>query len=79
MPLMIRDFGVRDVVQPSLYSVIPYTIGTSAGIVAPWAIGRIRSATGSMDDALLLLGAPLVLSTCVLLAAGAGTGRKAGC
>lgn len=156
MPLMIRDFGVQDVLMVSLYSVIPYTIGaigvivlaraadrsgrhavffflcvtgaalalaaltthpsslttslallsmaavglyaalpifwaiptvhlpqesraasigvisslgTSAGIVAPWAIGRIKTATGSMDDALLGLGVVLVLSSLVLLSA----------
>ena len=157
MPLMIRDFGVKDVVLVSLYSVIPYTIGaigvlllarsadrdgrharyfagcvvagalalaaltthptnlalalgllsvaavglysalpifwaiptahlppdmraggiglisslgTSAGIAAPWAIGRIKTATGSMDLALLGLGVLLVLSAVVLMAAG---------
>lgn len=156
MPLMIRDFGVQDVLMVSLYSVIPYTIGaigvivvaraadrsgrhgryftacvtvaalalaaltahpasiavslallsvaavglyaalpifwalptahlpqasraasigiisslgTSAGIVAPWIIGRIKTATGNMDDALLGLGVILVLSALVLLAA----------
>ena len=34
-----------------------------------WAIGRIKTATGSMDDALYLLSALIVLSALVLLAA----------
>lgn len=163
MPLMIRDFGVTDVMMVSLYSVIPYTIGaigvillarcadrsgrhsvfftacvsaaaialgaltthpsslaaslallsvaavglysalpifwaiptvhlpqesraasigiisslgTSAGIVAPWAIGRIKTATGSMDTALLVLGAVLVLSALVLLATDRGPAKS---
>ena len=156
MPLMIRDFGVGDVVQVSLYSVIPNAIGAAgllfiarradrrashpryfavcatggaialaaltthpgslvaalallsaatvllfaampifwaipasylsaearaggiavissvgitSGIVSPWAIGRIKAATGSMDDALIILGVLIVLSVFVLLAA----------
>lgn len=155
MPLMIRDFGVKDLLQISLYSVIPYTIGaagvlllarradrsgshlayfagcmvcgaialaaltthpaslavalailsvaavalysalpifwalptsyltpakraggiglisslgTSAGIAAPWLIGQVKTATGKMDAALLGLGVLLVLSTVVLIA-----------
>lgn len=44
------------------------SIGSISGIVGPWAIGRIRTATGSMDDALYLLGALLVASAVVLLA-----------
>ena len=163
MPLMIRDFGVTDVMMVSLYSVIPYTIGaigvillarcadrsgrhgifftacvsaaaialcaltshpsslaislallsvaavglysalpifwaiptvhlpqasraasigiisslgTSAGIVAPWAIGRIKTATGSMDIALLGLSVVLVLSALVLLATDRGAARN---
>ncbi|WP_084677011.1 MFS transporter [Massilia niastensis] len=162
MPLMIRDFGVTDVLMVSLYSVIPYTIGaigvilvarsadrsgrhalyfaacvvsasialavltthpaslpvslallsvaavglysglpifwaiptvhlpqesraagigvisslgTSAGIVAPWAIGQIKTATGSMDAALLGLGVVLVLSAGVLFVANRGAGK----
>lgn len=164
MPLMIRDFGVSDVMQVSLYSVIPYTIGalgvlllaraadrhgrhgayfagcavagalalaaltthpsslalalgllsvaavalysglpifwaiptahlppdmraggigvisslgTSAGIVAPWAIGQVKTATGSMDAALLGLGVLLVASAVVLLAARRGAKEAA--
>lgn len=156
MPLMIRDFGVGDVVQVSLYSVIPNAIGAigllfiarradrrarhsrdfamcatggavalvaltthpaslvaalallstatvllfaalpifwaipttylapearaggiamissvgiTSGIISPWAIGRIKTATGSMDSALHLLGILIVLSVFVLLAA----------
>ena len=154
MPLMIRDFGVRDVVLVSLYSVIPNAVGAVAviliarradraashgryfawcsvggavalaaltthpsslvvaltllsvaaalifsalpifwamptaylpqplraggialisslgitsGIVAPWAIGQIKTATGSMDNALYILSALLVASARVLL------------
>lgn len=44
------------------------SIGTTSGIVGPWAIGRIRTATGSMDGALYLLGALVVASVVVLLA-----------
>jgi MFS family permease len=156
MPLMIRDFGVRDVVMVSLYSVIPNAIGAVAviliarhadrkaahrryfalctvggalalsaltlhpgslaaalallsaatalvfsalpifwaiptgylaqkdraggiamissvgitsGIAGPWAIGQIKTATGSMDNALYVLGALLVLSAVALVAA----------
>jgi MFS family permease len=156
MPLMIRDFGVSDVVQVSLYSVIPNAIGAvgllfiarradrrashpryfavcatggalalaaltthpgslaaalallsiatillfaalpifwaipttylsaearaggiavissvgiTSGIVSPWAIGRIKTATGSMDNALTILSALIMLSVFVLLAA----------
>ncbi|RJG23446.1 MFS transporter [Massilia cavernae] len=154
MPIMIRDFGVSDVVQVSLYSVIPNAIGAVAviliarhadlkgqhrkffaicavggavaltsltlhpsnlgvalamlsiatslifsalpifwaiptghlpqqaraagiavissvgitsGIVGPWAIGQIKTATGSMDNALYVLGALLVASAAAML------------
>jgi MFS family permease len=156
MPLMIRDFGVSDVVQISLYSVVPNAIGAvgllfiarradrtashpryfamcatggaialaaltthpgslvaalvllstatvllfaampifwaiptsylaaearaggiavissvgiTSGIVSPWAIGRIKTATGNMDDALYILSVLIVSSVFVLLAA----------
>jgi len=149
MPLMIRDFGIRDVVSVSLYSVVPNAIGAvglfliarhsdrraerhrhflfctvggalalaaltlhlpsfgamlallslacvlifaalpifwslppshlsagtaatgiafissigiTSGIVSPWVIGQIKTATGSMDNALYLLAALLVAS-----------------
>lgn len=155
MPLMIRDFGVKDVVMVSLYSVIPNAIGAvgviliarradrsaqhgkyfalctvggalalaaltthpeslalalallslatvlifaalpifwaiptahlpregraggiamisccgiTSGIAGPWAIGAIKTATGSMDNALYILSGLLVLSAFVLLA-----------
>jgi MFS family permease len=154
MPLMIRDFGVKDVVMVSLYSVIPNAIGAigviliarhadrkarhskyfalctvggaialsaltthpvslvaalallsvatvlifsalpifwaiptahlpqearagaialissvgiTSGIVAPWIIGRIKTATGSLDVALYILSTLLALSAFVLL------------
>lgn len=157
MPIMIRDFGVNDVVMVSLYSVIPNAIGAvgviliarladrraqhgrffaictvggaialglltthpdslalalallsvatalifsalpifwaiptahlpregraggiamisscgiTSGIVAPWAIGQIKTTTGSMDNALYILSGLLVLSAAVLLASG---------
>ncbi|OBV36572.1 MFS transporter [Janthinobacterium psychrotolerans] len=166
MPLMIRDFGVQDVLMVSLYSVIPNAIGAvgviliarladrraqhgkffaactvggalalaaltthpsslalallllsvattlifsalpifwamptallpregraggiamisscgiTSGIVAPWAIGQIKTATGSMDIALYILAVLLVVSAAVLLASLArptpGAGR----
>lgn len=155
MPIMIRDFGVREVVMVSLYSVIPNAIGAVAviliarhsdrkaqhrkyfalcaiggaaalsaltlhpdslaaalallslatalifsalpifwaiptahlpkqtragsiavissvgitsGIAGPWVIGQIKTATGSMDNALYLLSALLVLSAMAMLA-----------
>ena len=45
------------------------SIGTSAGIVTPWAIGQVKSLTGSMDGALLGLAVLLVVSACVMVAA----------
>jgi MFS family permease len=48
------------------------SIGTTSGIVGPLAIGRIRTATGSMDGALYLLGA-LVVASVVVLHAGVRT------
>ena len=157
MPLMIRDFGVKDVVMVSLYSVIPNAVGAvgviliarhadrkarharyftlctvggavalaalsthpasltaalallsvatalifsalpifwaiptaylppqaraggiamissvgiTSGIVAPWVIGQIKTATGSMNIALYILSALLALSAVVLIAGG---------
>ena len=159
MPLMIRDFGVKDVVMVSLYSVIPNSIGAFAvvliarqadrkvrhakyfalcavggalaltaltthpaslfaalallsvataliysalpifwsfstarlprethagaialvssvgitsGIAGPWAIGQIKTATGSMDNALYILGVLLVRCACGRLASVRG-------
>lgn len=43
------------------------SLGTSAGIVAPWAIGQVKTLTGSMDAALLGLAVLLVGSAGVLL------------
>jgi D-galactonate transporter len=154
MPLMIRDFGIKDVVQVSLYTVIPNAIGAigliliarrsdrlrerrkhfafctigggialaaltlhlnsfpamlailsvaavlifaalpifwavppsylsgnaaasgialissigiTSGIVSPWVIGQIRTSTGSMDLAIYLLAALLVVSGFALM------------
>lgn len=164
MPLMIRDFGVQDVVMVSLYSVIPNAIGAvgviliarladrraqhgkffaactvggalalaaltthpsslalallllslattlifsalpifwamptallpregraggiamisscgiTSGIVAPWAIGQIKTATGNMDIALYILAVLLAVSAAVLLASLARPTRDA--
>jgi MFS family permease len=49
------------------------SLGTSAGIVTPWAIGQIKTQTGSMDPALLGLGVLLLLATGVMI----GTTRNA--
>jgi D-galactonate transporter len=155
MPLMIRDFGIKDVVEVSLYTVIPNAIGAigliviarhsdrkaerrrhfafctigggialaaltlhlssfaamlailsvaaalifaalpifwavppgylsgnaaaagialissigiTSGIVSPWAIGHIRTSTGSMDLAVYLLAGLLVISGMALMA-----------
>ncbi|HWW72516.1 MAG TPA: MFS transporter, partial [Duganella sp.] len=43
------------------------SLGITSGIAAPWAIGQIKTATGSMDNALHILSALLVASACVLL------------
>jgi sugar phosphate permease len=40
--------------------------GITSGIVAPWFIGHIKTATGSMDTALYILSALLVASAFVL-------------
>ncbi|PQO98719.1 MFS transporter [Massilia phosphatilytica] len=45
------------------------SVGITSGIVSPWLVGRIKTATGSMDDALYLL-AILVVASVVLLFAG---------
>lgn len=41
-------------------------VGITSGIVAPWVIGQIKVATGSMDNALYILGVLLVSSALVL-------------
>nr|WP_222859079.1 MFS transporter [Paraburkholderia phenoliruptrix] len=38
------------------------SVGMLSGIVSPWAIGRIRTSTGSMDIALYILSGMLMLS-----------------
>lgn len=45
------------------------SIGITSGIINPWAIGIIRSRTGSLDDAIHILAPLLLLSGIVLLAA----------
>lgn len=45
------------------------SIGITSGIVNPWAIGIVRSRTGSLDDAIYILAPLLLLSGIVLLAA----------
>lgn len=45
------------------------SIGITSGIVNPWAIGIVRSTTGSLDDAIYILAPLLLLSGIVLLAA----------
>ena len=52
--------------------------GITSGIVAPWAIGQIKTATGSMDIALYILAVLLVVSAAVLLASLARPTRDAG-
>jgi D-galactonate transporter len=44
------------------------SIGITSGIVSPWAIGLIKTHTGSMDNALYLLAALLVASGAALVA-----------
>lgn len=43
------------------------SIGITSGIVSPWVIGRIRTATGSMDLAVYLLAALLLVSGAALM------------
>ncbi|MDR5782400.1 MFS transporter [Caballeronia sp. LZ065] len=45
------------------------SIGITSGIVNPWALGIVRSRTGSLDDAIYVLAPLLLLSGIVLLAA----------
>lgn len=44
------------------------SIGITSGIINPWAIGIVRTRTGSMDDAIYVLMALLILSSIALLA-----------
>ncbi|MDE1180146.1 MFS transporter [Paraburkholderia sp.] len=43
------------------------SIGITSGIVSPWVIGQIKTHTGSMDNALYVLTALLVVSAVALL------------
>jgi D-galactonate transporter len=43
------------------------SIGITSGIVSPWVIGLIKTHTGSMDNALYLLSALLLISAIALL------------
>ncbi|CAG9204576.1 Putative metabolite transport protein NicT [Paraburkholderia tropica] len=52
------------------------SIGITSGIVSPWAIGLIKTHTGSMDNALYVLAALLVTSGAALLI-GVPAPRKA--
>ncbi|MCY1310514.1 putative tartrate transporter [compost metagenome] len=38
------------------------SVGITSGIVSPWVIGQIKTRTGSLDHALLLLAALLLAS-----------------
>lgn len=44
------------------------SLGITSGIISPWAIGIVRTRTGSIDDAVYILALLLVLSTVALLA-----------
>ena len=44
------------------------SVGITSGIVSPWAIGLIKTHTGSMDNALYVLAALLVVSGAALVA-----------
>ncbi|WP_144147380.1 MFS transporter [Paraburkholderia sp. BCC1884] len=44
------------------------SIGITSGIVSPWAIGVVRTHTGTIDDAIYILMVLLVLSSVALLA-----------
>ncbi|WP_211453507.1 MFS transporter [Collimonas antrihumi] len=43
------------------------SIGITSGIISPWVIGQIKTHTGSMDGALYLLAALLLLSAATLI------------
>lgn len=45
------------------------SVGITSGIAGPWAIGQIKTSTGSMDQALYILGVLLVASALALQAA----------
>lgn len=49
------------------------SVGITSGIAAPWVIGQIKTATGSMEYALYALSSLLVLSAVAMLA---GIGRR---
>ncbi|QGZ63742.1 MFS transporter [Paraburkholderia acidisoli] len=53
------------------------SIGITSGIVSPWAIGLIKTHTGSMDNALYLLAALLVASGAALVMGVPGAKRAA--
>jgi len=44
------------------------SIGIISGVVGPWAIGAIKTSTGSMDNALYIQGGLLMLAACGMLA-----------
>ncbi|GLU35258.1 MFS transporter [Trinickia caryophylli] len=58
----------RDALAPGLALIS--SIGITSGIVSPWAIGYIRTTTGSMDLAFYLLAALLVASGAAMLVVG---------
>jgi sugar phosphate permease len=49
------------------------SIGVSSGMISPWIVGQIRTATGSTDGAMYLLAALLIACGIAMLA---GTGRE---
>ncbi|WP_144114040.1 MFS transporter [Paraburkholderia sp. BCC1886] len=50
------------------------SLGITSGIVTPWAVGQIKTLTGSIDNALYILSALLVVSALAFLA---GVPRRA--
>jgi hypothetical protein len=44
------------------------SVGITSGIVSPWLVGRVRTATGSMDDALTILAVLVVAGVAALFA-----------
>ena len=52
------------------------SLGITSGIVTPWVIGQIKTLTGSIDNALYILSALLVVSALAFLPVCRVAGRR---
>lgn len=53
------------------------TIGNAAGFIAPFVTGAIKDATGSYQIPMFVVGGLMLLSSIVIFAIGAGSGKEA--